>query len=200
MIQDDSLIPAGTKGLIFDIDGTLVSSMGVHFTAWQRALYAATGRKITVSDFARIEGLDRSQIHAHFSERFSMDIDLDILNERHLQAYNELSHEIFPIDHVLDYLRTYHKRFPIVLATAEIRQIALINIAIAGIEGLYDHLITAEDVKHKKPHPEVFHRSAQLLGLEPEECCIFEDSTNGLLAARRSGAYVIDIKTIASDS
>lgn len=63
------------------------------------------------------------------------------------------------------------------------------------LRSLFDCIVTAEDVRLCKPSPEAFLVAAERLGVDIAHCIVFEDSRNGLLAARRSGAYVVGLTT-----
>lgn len=60
---------------------------------------------------------------------------------------------------------------------------------------LFEQILTAEDFQESKPSPDCYRRGAAAFGLQPEECVVFEDSLNGLMAGRASGAYVVGLAT-----
>jgi HAD superfamily hydrolase (TIGR01509 family) len=60
---------------------------------------------------------------------------------------------------------------------------------------LFDHIITGDMVAKAKPDPECFRTGAKLLGVDIKDCIVFEDSRNGLIAARESGAMIIGLPT-----
>ena len=63
------------------------------------------------------------------------------------------------------------------------------------LKTLFTCVVTAEDVRHCKPSPEPFLIAAERLGVATSDCVVFEDSLNGLRAARASGAYVVGLTT-----
>ena len=67
-----------------------------------------------------------------------------------------------------------------------------------GLIGLFDHIVSAEDVVNHKPHPDTFLRCAELMGVEPSECQVFEDGDPGLEAARRAGMVATDVRPLLS--
>jgi beta-phosphoglucomutase len=64
-----------------------------------------------------------------------------------------------------------------------------------GGEGLFDAVVSGEDVTHSKPHPEIFLTAAARLGVAPERCVAFEDAPAGIESARRAGMPVVAITT-----
>jgi HAD superfamily hydrolase (TIGR01509 family) len=64
--------------------------------------------------------------------------------------------------------------------------------------GLFDQIVTGDMVTHAKPDPDCFLMGAKLIGVNIKDCIVFEDSRNGLIAGRNSGAKVIGIPTTLS--
>lgn len=63
-----------------------------------------------------------------------------------------------------------------------------------GLLDLFDHIVSADDVDNHKPHPDTFLRCAELMGVDPALCQVFEDGEPGLEAARRAGMMYIDVR------
>lgn len=64
----------------------------------------------------------------------------------------------------------------------------------------FDAILISEDFSHSKPHPECYLKGAEVLGVLPDECIGFEDSFNGLKAARAANLYVVGLATTNSAS
>jgi beta-phosphoglucomutase-like phosphatase (HAD superfamily) len=67
-----------------------------------------------------------------------------------------------------------------------------------GIRPYIDGIVSADDVSHSKPHPETFQRCAEVLGVNPEECLVFEDSPKGAESALKAGMDCLVITTMHS--
>lgn len=63
------------------------------------------------------------------------------------------------------------------------------------LEGFFDHIVTADRISKSKPDPEGYLLGAELLGVDPRRCVVFEDSAQGVMAGRRAGAYVVGLTT-----
>jgi HAD superfamily hydrolase (TIGR01509 family) len=63
----------------------------------------------------------------------------------------------------------------------------------ADLMGYLDFFLSNQDVTHAKPDPEIYNKAISMMGLHPQECLIVEDNPNGLLAAKRSGAHVMQV-------
>jgi HAD superfamily hydrolase (TIGR01509 family) len=64
-----------------------------------------------------------------------------------------------------------------------------------GFDGLFDTVVTREDVRAGKPEPDIFLLAAERVGVPPDRCLVYEDSDEGLLAAARAGMSAIDVRT-----
>ena len=92
---------------------------------------------------------------------------------------------------LLSYLKS--KGYPLGLATNSIRKTALQMLNCAGIQDYFDSIITNEDVQFPKPHPEIYLKSAEKLGVAPKELLVFEDNPNGIRAATEAGCKVLRV-------
>ena len=67
------------------------------------------------------------------------------------------------------------------------------TLELAGVFDNFDHIVTAEDVENHKPHPDTFLKAAELIGVDPEYCQVFEDSPLGIRAAETAGMMATDV-------
>jgi HAD superfamily hydrolase (TIGR01509 family) len=102
--------------------------------------------------------------------------------------------QVTPIDPVVKLIKQYAGQLPMAVATGGTR--ALVSKTLTSLHLLqhFQHLVTADDVEHGKPAPDIFLEAACRLGLPPEQCCAFEDADLGLQAARVARMPVIDIR------
>ncbi|MDA3947809.1 MAG: HAD family hydrolase, partial [Spirochaeta sp.] len=97
----------------------------------------------------------------------------------------------FPI--VLEFLQANLGALPIAAATNENFGISNIVLRTAGLSSLFQLLVTADDVTHPKPAPDIYLTCAERLGVPPGECHVFEDSAFGIEAATAAGMIVTDV-------
>jgi len=64
-----------------------------------------------------------------------------------------------------------------------------------GLRRYFKAVVNGQDVKHGKPHPEIFLKAAHALGIEPASCLVFEDALSGIEAARRAGMDAVMLCT-----
>ena len=82
------------------------------------------------------------------------------------------------------------------VATSSTRKFATRALGLAKIMKRMDFLVTAEDVKHGKPHPDIYHAAASLMKIAPEEMLVLEDSENGTKAGVAANAIVISVPNV----
>jgi mannitol-1-/sugar-/sorbitol-6-phosphatase len=171
------------KGVLFDMDGILISSIGSVERSWTRwaemrgvdpefALKMAHGRRAIETAALLRPDLDR---HA----------ELKLIEDIEMADGEGLA--VLP--GVLDLLSALpHDRWTVVTSATE--RLATQRLAQAGIP-LPERLVTADDVEQGKPDPAPYLAGAALIGIPPEDCVVFEDAESGTLAGRAAGCTVI---------
>ncbi|KKQ25912.1 MAG: HAD family hydrolase [Candidatus Woesebacteria bacterium GW2011_GWA1_37_8] len=91
----------------------------------------------------------------------------------------------------LDFARKLKKNgIKLGLATSNSKEIVYKISKLLGLDGVFDAIVTGEEIKNKKPDPEIFLKIAQKLKVYPYECFVFEDSASGVIAAQKAGMKV----------
>ncbi len=181
------------KGLIFDIDGTLINSMPVHFKSWQ-AIAKTYGFEYPEALFFKNSGRSTGSIVALINIEQGLHLDPEEIIQAKKSSYRKLAVKIEPIPQVLKIVTEYCGKLPMALGTGEYRDIATANIKAAGLNKYFDIMVSADDVTHPKPDPETFLKCAELMQVAPEACQVFEDGDLGLEAARRCGMVATDVR------
>ena len=185
--------PADTQALLFDCDGTLVDTMGLHRLVWAE-IFARYGFEVTDEwweDYANVALLP-------FVQAVIPDADevlADELNREGIELFVKRLHLIDPLEHVIDVARANHGQRPMAVVTGGYRDVVVPTLDAVGITSLFDVIVTADDVVDSKPAPDVYLRAAEQLGVDPARCVAYEDSDIGLASARQAGVgHVIDIR------
>jgi len=181
------------KGLIFDMDGTVVDSMPVHFIAWKLTA-REHGFEYTEELFYGLAGMPTHKIVPVVNERLGLSLDPEKFSRRKEELFLENLKEIKPIEPVADIVRRYHGILPMSIGTGGKKAIAEITLKMIGFDGYFDAIVSADDVENHKPFPDTFLKCAELMGVEPQYCQVFEDGDMGLLAGERAGMIVTDIR------
>jgi HAD superfamily hydrolase (TIGR01509 family) len=183
------------KLILFDLDGVLVEAKNIHYESFNRALgqYAITWEE----HLSIYDGLKTNQ-------------KLDILHERKglpkesfkriwedKQKYTlESLHKLNPSTQLqvcMDSLIS--QGYKIGVCSNSIRKTVLTVLSKFNIIDKFDLILSNEDVKNSKPHPEIYWKAISEIGVLPEETLIVEDSPYGLLAASRSNSHILRVNT-----
>lgn len=180
------------QGVLFDLDGVLLDSEGQYSIFWRTMDERfPTG----VEDFSNyIKGFHLARILGYFAN--------DEIREQIVQALVEfeknMRFEFFPgAIALVKRLRDMGIPMAIVTSSDHKKMQALFS-QHPEFPALFDTIITGDMVTRAKPDPDCFLLGAQRLGVDIKDCVVFEDSRNGLIAARASGARVIGIATTLS--
>ena len=186
--------PAGTRGLIFDCDGTLADTMPIHHRAWV-AMLTPHGIPFPAARFYQLGGMPTAQIIGVLSVESGVAVaDLDGMVHAKESAFLEFLSEVAPIAEVVAVAGAYRGRLPMAVASGGYRAVVLQTLAKVGVGDWFDALVCAEDTARHKPEPDVFLEAARRLGVPAEACVVFEDTDIGLEAARRAAMGAVDVR------
>jgi len=180
------------KGLIFDIDGTISDTMPIHLIAYQHTA-AEYGFEITPELFYSMGGIPVYQTSSILKEKFNKDFDPQEFADKKEANFLKNIHLAGPIQPVIKIIKEYAGKLPMACGTGGTRFYAVKTLANAGVLENFEHIVTAEDVENHKPSPDTFLKAAELMGVLPEYCQVFEDSKLGLQAAKAAGMIATDI-------
>jgi HAD superfamily hydrolase (TIGR01509 family) len=186
-----------TKLIIFDLDGVLVEAKQIHYDTLNQALKEIDEKYvITETEHLSIyDGLKTTQKLEMLTKNKGLHPEFydDIwYRKQHLtiEAISELQPDLQKIE-LFKELR--NMGYKLACASNSIRRSVLVMLAKIGIIEYMDLIISNEDVKNSKPHPEMYWKAMSMMGCLPEETLIVEDSPHGLLAASRSRANVLRV-------
>lgn len=171
------------KGIVFDMDGTLIDSMGAHIQAWEQTC-KHYGYAFDYAYMHGLGGVPTAQIARILNDKFGLNHDpIEVAaTKRHNWAQLEDIPCVIP--DTLAVAEHYQGQLKMGIGTGSDRRHAEHAIEQTGLDKLISVLVTASDVSLGKPHPETFLKVAEGLGLAPEECVVFEDTPIGLQAAK----------------
>lgn len=189
-------ISPGVKGLIFDLDGTLADTMPWHYQAWQKAC----ARFGIIMDTAFLQAHTGAPGWKIADEVIALNGKTGIVSPEEimqvkLEEFFAIQHNVTPIDPVTALVEKYHGKIPMSVGTGGHREAVEKTLEIIGIRHYFDIIVTANDVVNHKPHPETFLKCAELMGVAPAECEVFEDGDLGIEAARRAGMVATDVRS-----
>ncbi|MFG2728118.1 HAD family hydrolase [Streptomyces canus] len=177
------------EALLFDNDGTLVSSLESVHRCWTRW---AEEFGITAEEFARVE------LHGRPAVEIAADLLPADVVPRALARIEQLEVEDVPNGgvHLLPGTRAFLDALPTdrwAVVTSATRRLAEARLEAVGI--LPKTLVAADDVTRGKPDPEPYLLAARELGVDPARCVVFEDAPAGLRAGRAAGMTTVALTT-----
>lgn len=207
------------KYIIFDMDGTLIDSIGIWNRTDQKLIEEYGKINIKLDDIQVERDLflhsnQESDIYLAYCEYLILKYGLTIKDAKQLLGIRwDISGEI--LEKEIDFkpnvveliLKLKKLDFTVVLATMS-TQVQL-DIYLRknekmleqmNIEETFDLIIRKEDVQNKKPNPEIYNKIMQHYNAKPEECLIFEDSYTGVLAGNNAGVEVVNVYDKYADS
>ena len=186
-------IDTNTKGLIFDMDGTLADSMPAHFKAWKLTA-AENGFDYTEKQFLETAGMPTFKIVSVINNELGLNLDPEKFSRRKEEIFLENIQDVKLIEPVADIVREYYNILPMSIGTGGKKKIAKLTLEILGFEKFFQIIVSAEDVINHKPNPDTFLKCAELMNVAPEFCQVFEDGELGLTAGRKAGMIVTDVR------
>ncbi|MBN2794694.1 MAG: HAD family phosphatase [Clostridia bacterium] len=188
------------RGIIFDLDGTLVDSMWI----WEdidRIFLEDRGHQVPVDLQKAIEGCSFTETANYFKNRFQLEEDVETIKATWIDMSEEFYATKIPLKKgildLLNHLKSQNIKMGI--ATSNSRTLAEQVLRSNGVYDYFEVLVTSCDVSKGKPEPDVFLKAAELMGLKPEDCLVFEDTHAGVLAGKAAGMDVVAIYDALSE-
>jgi beta-phosphoglucomutase family hydrolase len=189
------------KAVIFDMDGVIVDSEPLHKEV-EREMFTEFGMTISPEQQHRFTGTSNAGMWAQLKAEFKLPKELGyyvaIKEERYLKAL-AANGSVSLIPGAEELLKSlFNHGVPIALASSS----SLTNIHLVlrkfSIGKYFKALASGEEVALAKPNPAVFLLAAQRLGVNPSNCVVIEDSTNGVLAAKAAGMACVGLQSDVS--
>lgn len=188
------------KGLIFDLDGVLVNTKDLHFTALNEALKKIKLKYIISYDdhiniydglptLEKLKLLNKKKIlkKSQFKNvlKYKQDLTIELLKKK--IKYNKKIYDLF---------YKLSKKYKLAIATNAVRETMELCLKVLKIKKFCSFSICNNDINNPKPHPEIYLRCLIKLGLKPSETIIVEDSHYGRVSAQDSGCHLMPIKNL----
>jgi HAD superfamily hydrolase (TIGR01509 family) len=184
------------KALLFDFDGLILDTETPEVVAWQQ-VYARYGVEFPVQMWGKIVGgngyKDFDPV-AYLSEKTGYSIDPELMRtdkrvrDRELVSYQAI------LPGVQDYITAARARgLRLAIASSSNHRWIDPHLQRLGLWDFFDAVICIEEGQRAKPNPDIFIKAIEALNIRPEEALVFEDSPNGVAAAKAAGIRVIAV-------
>ena len=186
-------IPALTRGLIFDCDGTLVDSMPLHMEAW-KAAFEKHNSYYNEDFLFSLKGMKEVEIIDLYNKKFNTNLEPELMVAAKHDFFINNINSVKPIDLIVNIAKYYFGKLPLAVVSGSVAKIVTLELKVIGIIDLFNEILTADDPYKPKPSPDIFYAAASRLNLQPGCCLVFEDGDPGLDAASKAGMKTIDIR------
>jgi beta-phosphoglucomutase-like phosphatase (HAD superfamily) len=182
-------IPEGEfNGYIFDLDGTLADTMPLHYAAWNEAMHhAGLKMKLDENRFYALGGVPSRLVAELLGRHHGLELDPERVYRDKEAIFMGSLQRLELISPVVDFARNVSRTHPVAVASGGTRDVVRSTLAKTGLAPLFAVVVTADDVEHGKPAPDMFLLAAKLMGVEPAHCLVFEDGEPGIQAAKAAG-------------
>jgi len=187
------------KAVVFDLDGVLWDGEPLYHEAFNVVL-KPYGHAITMDDYLSIIGHSVEAAWQWVLDHFQITERL----ERFLRAYDKavlrlLSRPVEPLPGVRAILDELHaRRIPIALASASLRQWVDATLRGLGLEDAFQATVSASEVEHAKPAPDLYLKAARLLDIPATDCLAVEDTATGIAAAKAAGMFAVQVRAAST--
>ncbi|NTV22696.1 MAG: HAD family phosphatase [Candidatus Yonathbacteria bacterium] len=187
------------EAIIFDMDGVLIKSEGAISTSFNMVLkkYGVSLKPEYKKKFLGRSLKDQLEIIKEEHPKIPRDLNMEEFSKEAFQYQLKiLAERLIPDITILNIINeAKNKKIKIAVATSSVRYRAEELLKSIGVLGLLDVLVTSEDVKNQKPHPDIFLETAKKLRVSPENCLVIEDAVNGIQAANSAGMKSVGLIT-----
>ncbi|MFC8965342.1 HAD family hydrolase [Streptomyces sp. NPDC057094] len=192
----------GRISVIFDLDGTLVDSEPNYFEAGRQTLAGQGVTDFTWADHERYVGVSTRETLALWRERYGLTAPLDDLlaekNRRYLELARASTHVYPEMRGFVELLAA--EGVPMAVASGSSPEAIEAILTGTGLAALVTTAVSADEVAHGKPAPDVFLEAARRLGADPSGCVVLEDAAPGATAAHAAGMRCVAVPYVAAQA
>lgn len=182
------------KAVIFDMDGVIIDSMPLHYQI-EVEMLKEYGCKISEEEHIAFAGNTDYYIWSIFKEKFNLEPSLDELVQIKKQRFLESLNRVKLVDNVCEFVAAlYNENYLLALASSNTRKAINKVLDMFNLSRYIKVSVSGEEVERGKPHPEIFLKAAEKLGVKPCNCLVIEDAFKGIQAAKAAGMKCIGFK------
>jgi HAD superfamily hydrolase (TIGR01509 family) len=179
------------KAYLFDCDGTITDSMPAHHRAWRAAL-GEWGGDFPEDLFYAWGGRTVVDVITDLNARQGLNMPVAEVAARREELFQAMLPEIGAVPGVLEHIEASYRKVPFAVVSGSTRESVTASLSALDLLDRFEALVCAEDYARPKPDPEGYLLAARLLGADPADCLVFEDTELGVAAATAAGmTYVL---------
>lgn len=188
-----------TEAFLFDLNGTMIDDMKFHLDVWFEVITKDLGADLTREQVrSQMYGKNEEVLIRIFGETRFKEFDFDALSQAKEERYQEIYRPYLALLPGLPAFLQAAKEMQIKMAIGSAAPPFNIDFVLdnLNIRDYFQVVVSGADVVESKPHPEVFLKAAELLGVDPSGCLVFEDAPKGVEAAASADMECIVVTTM----
>lgn len=186
------------KAILFDLDGTLIDSEYFHYECWNEIL-EEYGVQLTYPDWLKnYAGIPLPVNAGNLLEKYAISASLpEVIKRREALTLERLkTKDVNLMPFALEVIKFFHEQgLVLAIVTSSPREDVEAIFDRNGLRSYFSLMITRSEVQHNKPDPESYNKCCEALGLSKEDCLVFEDTINGVKAAKAAGIRCFAIQS-----
>lgn len=181
------------QALIFDMDGLMIDSERLYFEA-EREIAGKFHKEVKEETLWKMMGRKPLEGLTIFVRDLSLPIDpIEAVRIRHDLMRQKMLNDLEAMPGFFHIIDAFSGKLRLAVSTGAPKEFLDIAVDKLAIRHKFEVLQASDEIINGKPHPEIFLKTCQKLGLEPEACLVLEDSENGVKAGKGAGCYVIAV-------
>jgi HAD superfamily hydrolase (TIGR01509 family) len=187
------------EAIIFDMDGVIVDSEPRHERAFREVFHEMGYGETHGMDFTDYYGRSDRALWIDFIKKHQPPQSLEELAQWKQRRFLDLIKQEQPIfENLPGLVEKLSRHYKLAVASGSFHPVIDEVLAMKNLRPFFPVVVSAQDVVHGKPAPDIFLMTARLLGIEPAACCVIEDSAAGVEGALAAGMSVIAITNTLS--
>ena len=183
------------KGLVFDFDGLILDTETAEYQSWKE-IFSVHHLDLPFQEWSLCIGTSNKDfdIYSYFEKRASKGINFDLVYQRRENRLHELVDNLSPFPGVKELiLEAKSLGIKVAIASSSSIQWIMPQLERIGFLSYFDSIHTKDEVFEVKPNPDVYLHAIRTLGIQPNQAVAFEDSPNGIKAAKSAGLYCVAV-------
>lgn len=180
------------KAVLFDMDGVIVDTEPLHYKAYH-LMFNEFGLYVSDEFYESFTGQSTKNICTKIVKHFNLNQDplkLELSKRHHFNYLFDHDPSLQLLDGVFELIEDYHRNnITMVLASSASRSTIDRVFNRFALDRFFVAKHSGAELKSSKPHPEIFIKAADSSGCKTSQCMVIEDSTNGIIAAKKAGIY-----------
>ena len=180
--------------VIFDMDGVIVDTEPVHHYAYY-VLFKELGIEVPQEIYTSFTGNSTRNTFQKLKNLFVIDAEVEVLIQRKRSLFNDAfdtKEDLFLLEGVEKLIKELHLNGMELILASSASKVTIDRVFRRfGLHPYFSQIVSGEDFPNSKPDPAIFEYAASLSIAPKENCIVIEDSTNGVLAAKRAGIFCV---------